>query len=149
MAPGVTMPDGADESREGRTLTGAAPVYLVSDGTGASGGMLLGTVLAQFPSVQVPIEKRAQVRTVGAIEFTVTHDDSRRPEDLAIADQVLLGISCCAKTPLSMYLAVHRWKVANLTLVSGLPWPEKLTTLELSVLSAPRSGVPRLHAGSG
>lgn len=183
-------------------------VYLVSGGTGASGELLLGTVLAQFPGVQVLIEKRVQVRTVEgveavvaeaaaaggivvhtllaelprqamgreavqrrvpvvdltgsllehlgtltgrapmgrpglfreqrqdyfdrveAIEFTVAHDDGRGPEDLAVADLVLLGVSRCGKTPLSMYLAVHGWKVANVPLVSGLPPPKELTTVE-------------------
>jgi len=105
MAPGVTMADGPDESRERGTPSVPPPVYLVPGGTGASGELLLGTVLAQFPGVQMPMEKR--VRTVEAIEFTLAHDDGGRPEDLAIADLVLLGVSCCGKTPLSVSLAVH------------------------------------------
>ncbi len=202
------MADQPDEPREGAPRSVLPPVYLVSGGTGASGELLLGTVLAQFPGVQVPIEKRVQVwsveavkavmaeaaaaggtvvhtllaersrqamareaarrgvpvvdlagpllerlgaltgRTpvgrpglfreqrqdyfdrVEAIEFTVAHDDGRGPEGLAMADLVLLGVSRCGKTPLSMYLAVHGWKVANVPLVSGLPPPEELTALE-------------------
>jgi regulator of PEP synthase PpsR (kinase-PPPase family) len=42
-------------------------VYVGSGGTGAGGELLLGTVLAQFPGVQVPIEKRVQVRTEAVV----------------------------------------------------------------------------------
>jgi regulator of PEP synthase PpsR (kinase-PPPase family) len=183
-------------------------VYLVSGGVGASGELLLGTVLAQFPGVEVPVERRVRVWSVEAVrrvvaeaaasggtlvhtllaerprqamareaerlgvpvvdltgpllerlsaltgrapvgrpglfreqrqdyfhrieamEFTVAHDDGRRPEDLPMADLVLLGVSRCGKTPLSMYLAVNGWKVANVPLVSGLPPPRELAAVE-------------------
>lgn len=61
-----------------------------------------------------------------AVDFTVSHDDGSRPEDLSSADIVVVGVSRCGKTPLCMYLAVHGWKVANIPFVNELPLPEEL-----------------------
>jgi regulator of PEP synthase PpsR (kinase-PPPase family) len=60
------------------------------------------------------------------IDFSLSHDDGSRPEDLTSADIVVVGVSRCGKTPLCMYLAVHGWKVANIPFVLGLPVPEEL-----------------------
>ena len=67
---------------------------------------------------------------VAAIEFSMAHDDGRRPEDWPEADAVLIGVSRVGKTPLSMYLSVLGWKVANVPLVLGLPTPPKLYELD-------------------
>jgi regulator of PEP synthase PpsR (kinase-PPPase family) len=75
-------------------------------------------------------QRQAYFDRVEAIEFTVHHDDGSGAEDLERADLVLLGVSRCGKTPLSMYLAVHGWKVANVPLVGGLPPPAELAVLE-------------------
>ncbi|MBI4683235.1 MAG: kinase/pyrophosphorylase [Nitrospirae bacterium] len=66
---------------------------------------------------------------IAAIEFTMAHDDGQRPHDLPSADIVLTGVSRCGKTPLSMYLAVHGWKVANVPLVLEVPPPEELSKI--------------------
>jgi regulator of PEP synthase PpsR (kinase-PPPase family) len=63
---------------------------------------------------------------IATIEFTMAHDDGQRTHDLKSADIVLIGVSRCGKTPLSMYLAVHGWKVANVPLVMEVPPPEEL-----------------------
>jgi regulator of PEP synthase PpsR (kinase-PPPase family) len=60
---------------------------------------------------------------VEAIDFTVVHDDGKMAEDLPGADIVILGVSRCGKTPLSMYLAVHGWKVANVPILRDIPLP--------------------------
>jgi regulator of PEP synthase PpsR (kinase-PPPase family) len=65
-----------------------------------------------------------------AIDFTVSHDDGARVEDLQEADIVILGVSRCGKTPLCMYLAVHGWKVANVPIVNGIRVPEEIFQLE-------------------
>jgi regulator of PEP synthase PpsR (kinase-PPPase family) len=65
-----------------------------------------------------------------AIDFTMSHDDGARVEDLAEADIVIAGLSRCGKTPLSMYLAVHGWKVANVPIVNGIPVPPEIFQLE-------------------
>jgi hypothetical protein len=63
---------------------------------------------------------------VEAIDFAVSHDDGSRPEEIPSADIVLIGVSRCGKTPLSMYLAVRGWKVANVPIVKDIPLPAEL-----------------------
>ena len=63
---------------------------------------------------------------VEAIDFTVVHDDGNRPDDIPSADVVIIGVSRCGKTPLSMYLAVHGWKVANVPILKDIPLPDEV-----------------------
>ena len=63
---------------------------------------------------------------VEAIEFTVAHDDGKRVQDLPAADIVLLGVSRVGKTPLSMYLSILGWKVANVPLVPSVEPPPEI-----------------------
>jgi regulator of PEP synthase PpsR (kinase-PPPase family) len=65
-------------------------------------------------------------RRVEAIEFAVKYDDGRDPRGLERADIVLIGISRTSKTPLSMYLAHKRLRVANVPLVPEVAPPEEL-----------------------
>jgi regulator of PEP synthase PpsR (kinase-PPPase family) len=69
-------------------------------------------------------------RRVEAIEFAVKYDDGRDPRGLARADIVLIGVSRTSKTPLSMYLAHKRIKVANVPLVPEVAPPEELFQLK-------------------
>lgn len=69
---------------------------------------------------------------VAAIEFTMSHDDGRNPETWHEADLLLLGVSRTGKTPLSIYLSVLGWKVANFPIVPGLEIPELLFRQEAS-----------------
>lgn len=55
-------------------------------------------------------------RRIEAIEFTIAHDDGRNPQELPLADIVLIGVSRTSKTPLSIYLAQQGYKVANIPL---------------------------------
>jgi regulator of PEP synthase PpsR (kinase-PPPase family) len=63
---------------------------------------------------------------VDAMEFAVSHDDGRNPEDLLDADLVLIGVSRTSKTPLSMYLATKGFRVANIPLTPGSAPPAQL-----------------------
>ncbi len=65
-------------------------------------------------------------RKIEAIEFTVKYDDGRDPRGITKADIVLIGVSRTSKTPLSMYLAHKRFKVANVPLVPEVYPPEEL-----------------------
>lgn len=69
---------------------------------------------------------QAYYRRIEAIDFAVVHDDGKRVEDLPNAEIVLLGVSRVGKTPLSMYLSMLGWKVANLPLVMEMPPPDAL-----------------------
>jgi len=72
----------------------------------------------------------AYFRRVEAIEFTVAHDDGKRTEDLHMADIILLGPSRCGKTPLSMYLSMLGWKVANVPIVPFVEAPATLMEVD-------------------
>lgn len=63
---------------------------------------------------------------IEAIEYTLSHDDGLGPEKISDADIILTGVSRVGKTPLSVYLAMFGWKVANIPLVKGINPPEEL-----------------------
>jgi [pyruvate, water dikinase]-phosphate phosphotransferase / [pyruvate, water dikinase] kinase len=65
-------------------------------------------------------------RKVEAIEFAVKYDDGRDTRGIKKADIVLIGVSRTSKTPLSMYLAHQRFKVANVPLVPEVKPPDEL-----------------------
>lgn len=69
-------------------------------------------------------------RRVEAIEFAVKYDDGRDPRGLSRADIILIGVSRTSKTPLSMYLAHRRMKVANVPLVPEVQPPDELFALK-------------------
>lgn len=74
--------------------------------------------------------REAYFKRIEAIEFTVDHDDGRKPHELGLAEIVLIGVSRVGKTPLSIYLGTRGWKVANVPLVSGLEPPKELFTVD-------------------
>ena len=61
-----------------------------------------------------------------AIEYTLTHDDGRRPRDLDQAHVVLTGVSRAGKSSTAYYLAYHGVKAANVPLVPEVPPPDQL-----------------------
>jgi regulator of PEP synthase PpsR (kinase-PPPase family) len=65
-------------------------------------------------------------KRVEAVEFAVKYDDGKNPWGFLKADIVIVGVSRTSKTPLSMYLAHKKLKVANLPLVPEVPPPEEL-----------------------
>lgn len=69
-------------------------------------------------------------RRIEAVEFAVRYDDGKDPRGIELADIVLVGVSRTSKTPLSMYLAHKRIKVANVPLVPEVNPPEELFKAE-------------------
>lgn len=67
---------------------------------------------------------------VEAIEFTLNHDDGLLPHRLHQAEIILTGVSRSGKTPLSVYLAMYGWKVANIPLVNGIDPPKELFEID-------------------
>lgn len=65
-----------------------------------------------------------------AIEYTLTHDDGRRPHDLSRAHVVLTGVSRAGKSSTAYYLAYHGVKAANVPLVPEVPPPEQLLEID-------------------
>jgi len=69
---------------------------------------------------------------VSAIDYTLAHDDGKNKEGWPQAEIILVGASRSGKTPLSVYLAVLGWKVANIPLVPEIPVPPELFDLDPS-----------------
>ncbi len=67
---------------------------------------------------------------IDAIHYAIAQDDGKNPPGWPQADIVLLGVSRSGKTPLSMYLAVLGWKVANIPLIPQLPVPKSIFELD-------------------
>ncbi len=72
---------------------------------------------------------RAYFDRVAAIEYTMKHDDGQNPRGWPRADILLLGVSRTGKTPLSVYLSILGYKVANLPLILERPTPPALFRL--------------------
>src|SRR5262245_23522724 len=84
-------------------------------------------------------------RRTDALTFVVKHDDGLRLDDLAQADIVLVGISRTSKTPLSIYLAVRGYFVANVPIVSGVDPPGQLFRIQQKKIVGLRMDAGRLN----
>jgi hypothetical protein len=101
---------------------------------------ILGPLISAFEQASHIVPKREPgllrkvddmyYRRVEAVEFAVRYDDGKDPRGIAQADIVLVGVSRTSKTPLSMYLAHKRIKVANVPLVPEVAPPEELFKVE-------------------
>ncbi len=65
-------------------------------------------------------------RRIAAINFTVEHDDGLSLKTLQEADIVLMGVSRTSKTPTGIYLANKGYKVANIPIVNGSTFQERI-----------------------
>lgn len=83
---------------------------------------------------------------IESIEFTLSHDDGMRPERLKSADIILTGVSRAGKTPLSVYLAMFGWKVANVPLVKDIKPPKELFEVNPQRVFGLHIGVSQLIA---
>lgn len=63
---------------------------------------------------------------VDAIEYTLSHDDGLDPQRLYEAEIILTGVSRSGKTPLSVYMSMFGWKVANVPIIKGIQPPKEL-----------------------
>ena len=83
----------------------------------------------QYPGLYREINQEYFDR-IEAIEFTLNHDDGLDPNKLHNAEIILTGVSRSGKTPLSVYLAMYGWKVANIPLVYGIDPPKELFEID-------------------
>ena len=65
-------------------------------------------------------------KRIEAVEFAIKYDDGKDPRGMPKADLVLVGVSRTSKTPLSMYLAHRKLKVANYPIVPEVTPPKEL-----------------------
>ena len=63
---------------------------------------------------------------IGAMQYTLAHDDGQLSNDLDEADIILVGVSRTSKTPTSMYLANRGVRTANVPMVPKVSLPQSL-----------------------
>ena len=86
---------------------------------------LLNQKAIHKPSAQHVLDEDYYKR-IEAIQFTMSHDDGKKTEDLNQADIILLGVSRTSKTPTSIYLANRGYKTLNIPLVLDQNIPNTL-----------------------
>ncbi len=86
---------------------------------------LLNQKAIHKPSAQHVLDDDYYKR-IEAIQFTMTHDDGKKVDDIEEADVILLGVSRTSKTPTSIYLANRGYKTINIPLVLEQKMPEGL-----------------------
>ena len=86
---------------------------------------LLNQKAIHKPSAQHVLDEDYYKR-IEAIQFTMSHDDGKKVDDINKADVVLLGVSRTSKTPTSIYLANRGYKTVNIPLVLDQKIPEDL-----------------------
>ena len=86
---------------------------------------LLNQKAIHKPSAQHVLDED-YYRRIEAIQFTMSHDDGKRADDIKNADLVLLGVSRTSKTPTSIYLANRGFKTINIPLVLNQKIPKEL-----------------------
>ena len=86
---------------------------------------LLNQKANHTPSAQHVLDSEYYKR-IEAIQFSMSHDDGMKTEDVGNADIILLGVSRTSKTPTSIYLANRGYKTLNIPLVAGQEIPEVL-----------------------
>ena len=80
---------------------------------------------AHIPSAQHVLDDEYYDK-IEALQFSISHDDGMKIEDVENADIVLLGVSRTSKTPTSIYLANKGYKTLNIPLVGAQKIPDIL-----------------------
>ncbi len=87
---------------------------------------LLNQKAIHKPSAQHVLDED-YYRRIEAIQFTMSHDDGKKIDDIDNADVILLGVSRTSKTPTSIYLANRGYKTINIPLVLDQKIPKDLS----------------------
>ena len=93
----------------------------------------LSTVLGQEPAGKPGLYRELHenyFKRIEALEFTLAHDDGKNYQGWGDAEIILVGLSRVGKTPLSVYLSMLGWKVANIPLVPGISPRSELFDLD-------------------
>ncbi|MDO5027421.1 MAG: kinase/pyrophosphorylase [Tissierellia bacterium] len=80
------------------------------------------------------------------LSFALDNDDGKKPNNMEEADFVIIGISRTTKTPLSIYLSNHGYKVANLPLVPEVKVPDNLFEIDRKKIFALEMNPQRLSS---
>jgi len=80
-----------------------------------------------------------------AVDYALHHDDGQKNDhDLSDADVILVGVSRTSKTPTCVYLAGRGVKAANVPLVPGIPFSERILDLKKPLFVALTAAPERL-----
>ena len=90
---------------------------------------LLNQKAIHKPSAQHVLDDDYYKR-IEAIQFTMSHDDGKKIDDINNADVILLGVSRTSKTPTSIYLANRGYKTINIPLILDQKLPKDLFSNE-------------------
>lgn len=116
------------------------PAVSILDPALASLGRYLGVSMSSEIGAQRTMNEQYFSR-IGALDYTMAHDDGQNQEGLHQAEILLLGVSRTSKTPTCIYLANRGYKSANIPLISGADLPsivKKLKhTLIVGLISSP------------
>lgn len=85
----------------------------------------LGLPPQGIPGLQHALDE-AYFKRIDAVDYALNFDDGQHLEGIEEADVVLVGVSRTSKTPTCIFLARRGIKAANIPLVPGVPFPEKL-----------------------
>ena len=94
---------------------------------------LLNQKAIHKPSAQHVLDEDYYKR-IEAIQFTMSHDDGKKVDDINNADVILLGVSRTSKTPTSIYLANRGYKAINIPLVLNHDIPKELKSNKVSCI---------------
>src|SRR5947207_14651405 len=84
-------------------------------------------------------------RRMDALTFVVKHDDGLGLESIERADIILVGVSRTSKTPLSIYLAIRGYFVANVPIIYNVALPAELFKVDQTKVVALRMDPIRLR----
>lgn len=89
----------------------------------------LGLPPKGIPGLQHALDE-AYFKRIDAVDYALSFDDGQNLDGLEEADVILVGVSRTSKTPTCIFLARRGIKAANIPLVPGVPFPEKLLAYE-------------------
>lgn len=89
----------------------------------------LGLPPKGVPGLQHALDE-AYFRRIDAVDFALSYDDGQHLEGIEDADVILTGVSRTSKTPTCIFLARRGIKAANIPLVPGVPFPQKLLNVK-------------------
>lgn len=87
-----------------------------------------------MPSKGIPGRQHAldeaYFRRMEAVDFALHFDDGQSIDGIEEADVILVGVSRTSKTPTCIFLARQGIRAANIPLVPGAPFPDRLLNLK-------------------
>jgi regulator of PEP synthase PpsR (kinase-PPPase family) len=89
--------------------------------------------------------EREHFDRIEAIDYTLKHDDGQRPDELHMADVVLVGVSRASKSTTCFYLAYKGVKAANVPLFPDIDPPRELLALDPQKVIALKINLMRLR----